>query len=257
TGRSESFLTAAPNTGKPYPSYPHMDPELISEVVGKSHFDLNRVKELVEARPELARATWEWLLGDFESAIEAASHVGRRDIIQYLLSKGASPNIFTFATLGAYDIVRGMIVFSPGIQTSLGPHGISLLSHAKVGLRMEDKMSKTEVENCKKLIGYLEELGNADGPKYLEIPEEERNAYLGDYRYGEGKEEGFTIQLDMRKLASLGPIGGFGGALYKISDNLFTYNGAPSVKVTFQWEGDSVKSLTLKMPGSEVTARKV
>ncbi|MEQ9591467.1 MAG: hypothetical protein RLN86_02660 [Cyclobacteriaceae bacterium] len=254
---SRPFFFEVSNSERPYPAYPSLEPELVSEVVGKSHFDLDRVRELVESRPELARATWEWRFGDFESAIGAASHVGRRDIIQYLLSKGASPSIFTFATLGANDIVRGMIAYSPGIQTSLGPHGISLLSHAKVGLRMEDSMSKIEIENCKKLIGFLEELSDADGPKYLEIPEKERDAYLGDYKYGDGKADGFTIQLDMRKLATLGPLGGFGGALYKMSENLFTYNGAPSVRVSFQWQDEAVKSVTVKTPDAEVKALRI
>lgn len=243
--------------GKPHPAYPSLEPDLVSEVVGKSHFDLEAVKNLVEKRPELARATWEWRFGDFESAIGAASHVGRRDIINYLLSKGATPDIFTFATLGAYEIVKGIIQLSPGIQTSSGPHGISLLSHAKVGLRMEDKMSSDEIENSKRLIAYLEELGDADGPQYMEVPESEKPKYLGDYKYGEGKDEGFSIQLNMRKMLSLGAIGEFGGALYKIRENEFTYNGAPSVSVSFQFEKEKVISMTITEPGSSLVAKKI
>ncbi|SNT39873.1 hypothetical protein SAMN05421640_3773 [Ekhidna lutea] len=263
-GLSLPFTTSAsifekdhPSIGKPYPAYPSLEPELVSEVVGKSHFDLDTVKKLVDKRPELARATWEWRFGDFESAIGAASHVGRRDIIHYLLSKGATPDIFTFATLGAFETVKGIIQLSPGIQASLGPHGISLLSHAKVGLRMEDKMSTQEVDNCKKLIDYLEDLGDADGPSYEEVPESEKPKYLGDYKYGEGEKEGFSIQLNMRKLLSLGAIGEFGGALYKTGKNQFNYSGAPSIKVTFQFDGDQVKSLTVKDPDREIVAKKI
>ncbi|WP_424963670.1 hypothetical protein [Ekhidna sp.] len=254
---SPKINRATPLSGKPYPAYPSLEPDLVNEVVGKSHFDLDTVKKLVEYRPELARATWEWRFGDFESAIGAASHVGRRDIIQYLLSKGATPDIFTFATLGAYETVKGIIQLSPGIQTSSGPHGISLLSHARASLRMEETLTSTEKENCKKLIGYLEELGNADGPKYKDVSEEDKPKYLGDYKYGEGKDEGFTIQLNMRKMLSLGAIGEFGGALYKVGENEFTYNGAPSVRVTFQHEGDQIKSLTVKEPDREIIAKKV
>lgn len=241
---------------KPYPAYPSLDPELVSDVVGKSHFDLPRVKELIKTWPELARATWEWRFGDFETAIGAASHVGRRDIIQFLISKGASPDMFTFAALGAYSIVKNMIELSPGIQRSLGPHGISLLSHAKASLRMEDKMTVQEVNNAKKLIDYLEELGDAAGSIYEEVSESEKSAYLGDYRYGSGASDGFTVQLNMRKMLSLGALGEFGGALYKVADDEFMYNGAPSVKVTFQKEGDIVRTLTVKIPGSEIVAKK-
>ncbi len=243
--------------GKPYPAYPSLDPELVGEVVGKSHFDLVRVKQLVEERPELASATWEWRFGDFESAIGAASHVGRRDIVQYLLSKGARPNIFTYTVLGAYKVVKGMIEYTPGIQKTPGPHGISLLDHAHAGLRMKDKMTATQIEDCKKLIDYLEELGDAGGETYEDVKEEDKPKYLGDYKYGEKENEGFSIKLNMRKALSIGAIGEFGGALYKIGDNLFTYNGAPSVRITFDWKNDLVQSLTVKIPGSEITARKV
>lgn len=245
------------NPGRPYAAYPSLDPELVGDVVGKSHFDLETVKKLVEERPELAHASWEWRFGDFESAVGAASHVGRRDIVEYLLSKGARPNIFTYAMLGAYDAVKGMVTYTPGIQRTLGPHGISLLDHAHAGLRMKDRMTNTQRDNAKRLIDYLESLGDAGGETYEEVPEANKQKYLGDYRYGEAKGEGFSVQLNMRKMLSLGAIGEFGGALYKIGENLFTYNGAPSVRVTFQWEGDSVKSLTVKMPGSKVTAQKV
>ncbi len=244
-------------SGKPYPAYPSLDPDLVQEVVGKSHSDLDAVKSLVEKRPELARATWEWRFGDFESAIGAASHVGRRDIVQYLLSKGARPNLFTYTVLGAYEVVKNMIDFSPGIQRTLGPHGISLLDHAYAGLRMKSSMSTKEVDNCKKLIDYLESLGDAGGEEYQDLPDEEKQKYLGDYKYGDAEDEGFTVQLNMRKMLSLGGIGEFGGSLYKVGDNEFIYNGAPSVKVSFQWELDKVKSLIVKEPERSIVAKKI
>ena len=117
-----------------YSRYPSIDDSIVAEVVGVSHFNLPRLKELVDKRPELARATWDWAFGDWETAIGAASHVARRDIAMYLMSKGARPDIFTFAMLGAFDAVKNMIASQPGIQTIKGPHGISLLQHAKNGL---------------------------------------------------------------------------------------------------------------------------
>src|SRR5687768_13455199 len=61
--------------------YPSIEDSIVSEVVGVSHFNLDRLKVLVDARPELSRATWDWAYADWESAIGAASHVGRRDIV--------------------------------------------------------------------------------------------------------------------------------------------------------------------------------
>ena len=167
--------------------FPNIDPALIAEVVGKSHADLDRVKELVNVRPELARSVWEWRFGDFESAIGAASHVGRRDIAQFLISKGARPTLYTFAMLGNYETVKAMIDFSPGIQMSSGPHGISLLDHAYAGRRMQGDMTSKEIENLEKTIAYLETLGNANGDTYIDVPSEEQQKYLGDYRYGSGE----------------------------------------------------------------------
>jgi len=242
---------------KPHLRYPALIDEQVSEVVGASHFDLDKVKALVDKRPELARASWDWGFGDFESALGAASHVGRRDIVQYLLSQGARPNIFTYAMMGAYDVVKGMIEFAPGVQRNLGPHGLSLLSHAKAGQRMQDTMSKVNVESLKKLTDYLESLGDADGTEYEDETEAAKQKYLGDYKYGEGADEGFTVRLNMRKLLSLGKIGNFGGALFKIGDNKFFYNSAPSTVITFQIENNNVKSLTVSEPDSVMVAAKI
>jgi hypothetical protein len=237
--------------------FPNISPEIIREVVGKSHFDLDRVKELVEKRPELSRSVWEWRFGDFESAVGAASHVGRRDIALYLVSKGARPTIFTFAMLGHFQVLQSVIEASQGIQEVTGPHGISLLDHAYAGRRMSDKMTRSEIEDLEKTIEYLTALGNAGGEKYMDISPEEQEKYLGDYKYGTGENEGFTIDVNMRKLLSLGPVGGFGGALYKIGENRFTYNGAPSVIITFDIQDGEVKRLKLTEPDYTIVAEKV
>ena len=238
-------------------NYPNIDPELVKEVVGVSHFNLVRLKELVDKRPELAKATWEWRFGDFESAIGAASHVGNREIVNYLLSKGAKPTLFTFAMMGAYDVVKSAIEYSPGIQRHTGPHGISLLSHAMAGNRMKDQMDAKGQDDLKRLQDYLISLGDADGQKYGEVTPEEQKKYLGDYKYGEGDRDGFTVSLSMRKGLSLGPINDFGGEIYKIGEHRFTYNGVPSVTIVFEVENEVVKSLTVNDPDFTIKAFKV
>ena len=60
----------------------------------------------------------------------------------------------------------------------------------------------------------------------------------------------------MRKLLSLGPIGEFGGALYKIGNNKFIYNGAPSVEITFDIRDDKVYSLKVTDPDMMIVAQK-
>lgn len=234
--------------------YPNIEPEIVNEVVGKSHFDLDRVRQLVDHRPELAKASWEWRYGDWESAIGAASHVGRRDIVRYLISKGARPTLYTHAMMGALDIVKSYVTFYPGIQRVTGPHGISLLDHAEIGLMRKDDLTVDEIKRQEAMLDYLVALGDAGGPEYLPIEDDEKERMLGDYYYGENEDEGFSVTLNMRKMPSLGPIGGFGGGLLKIAENTYTYNGAPSVQVTFEVDGNVAKSITVKDPDYTIVA---
>jgi hypothetical protein len=229
--------------------YPAIAEEIVSEVVGVSHFNLDKLKVLVNQRPELSRATWDWGFGDWETAIGAASHVGRKDIVAYLLSKGARPDIFTFAMLGAFETVKSMIEFSPGLQQTSGPHGISLLQHTKNG----DAKSNESI----KLIDYLTSLGDADSQKYQILDEIEKQKYVADYKYDDGDLDGFSIKVNSRKSLLFGKIGKFGGALLKIGENKFTYNGAPSVVISFQFDNDKIVSLTVQEPDLTLIARKM
>jgi hypothetical protein len=237
--------------------YPAIDDAIVAEVVGASHFNLDRVREMVNHRPELARATWDWGFGDWETALGAASHVGRRDIAGFLMDHGARPDIFTYAMLGSYQPVKSMIEAIPGIQTIAGPHGISLLQHAKNGSRSEG-LPDEQREEYDRLISYLEKLGNADlQPEFPEMTAGQKEKYLGDYKYGEGPEDGFTIKLNMRKQLALGRLGASGGALYQKAENVFSYNGTTSVEIRFQVENERVISLTVDEPDLILTARKV
>lgn len=236
----------------PHDRYPAVKLDIASEIVGVAHFNIDRLKELVNPRPELAKAVWDWGFGDWESAIAAASHVGRKDIVDYLIGKGAVPTFFTYAMLGDYDMVKKIIDSAPGIQKNFGPHGISLLQHAKTGLQTEG----LDKGKARQLVDYLQGLGDADGRQYLSLEETEKAKYLGDYKYGDGKDDGFTIKLNMRKLISLGRLGKSGGALWRIGENEFAYQGAPSVTVKFLVQNNNVVSLALKEPGLTLTATK-
>ena len=49
-------------------AFPAQDPSLVREIVGVSHRDLKRVRELVERQPALARASIDWGFGDWEAS---------------------------------------------------------------------------------------------------------------------------------------------------------------------------------------------
>lgn len=229
--------------------YPAITEELANEVVAVSHFDLNKLKDLVDKRPELANAAWDWGFGDWETAIGAASHVGRIDIVEYLISKGAKPDIFSFAALGSYTTVKSMIKFMPGLQKTLGPHGISLLQHATNG--------ESKTRDSKKLIEYLTKLGDADGFEYQTISDEEKQKYFADYKYGEGEFDGFTVKVNSQKKLLFGKLGRSGGSLLKIGEHTFTYNGAPSVKISFQTTDDQIVSMTVSEPELTLIAKRI
>lgn len=97
------------------------------------HYDLAMVKKLLDKEPALLNATVDWGGGDFESALGGASHLGKHDIIEFLLSKGARMDLFCAAASGLTEVVRGMITACPALAQARGPHGIPLMMHAKMG----------------------------------------------------------------------------------------------------------------------------
>ncbi len=110
-----------------------LPPAVVGEFVGRSHMDLGRVTELLAAYPTLIHAAFDWGNGDWETATGAAAHSGRRDILEFLLSKGARLDIFAAAALGKMALVKAYVHESPAAIHQAGPHGISLLDHAKKG----------------------------------------------------------------------------------------------------------------------------
>jgi len=106
---------------------------VVGEFVGKAHNDLMRVTEMITQYPTLANATYDWGNGDFETALGAAAHMGRKDIAELLLARGARICIFAAAMLGKIDIVKAIIRDDASALTRPGPHNISLLDHAKAG----------------------------------------------------------------------------------------------------------------------------
>ena len=64
---------------------PALELSLVQEFVAVAHSDLERTRALLEQEPGLVNASWDWGGGDFESALGAAAHMGRKDIANYLL----------------------------------------------------------------------------------------------------------------------------------------------------------------------------
>lgn len=112
---------------------PALSSDLVEEIVRVAHSDLGRTRELLSQEPALVNAVWDWGGGDFETALGAAAHMGRKDIANFLLDHGARLDIFAAAMLGKLEIVKAAIAAYPDAVNTPGPHGIPLLAHAEAG----------------------------------------------------------------------------------------------------------------------------
>lgn len=101
--------------------------ELVQPFVLAAHTDLGKVQELYAEHPELLDVPWQPVN---ETAIQAASHMGRRDIAEWLLERGAPLRIYTAAMLGRTETVAALLAADPSLANARGAHGISLMYHA-------------------------------------------------------------------------------------------------------------------------------
>ena len=105
----------------------------IDEFVLAAHRDADKTKKMVDHNPLILNCASQYVRGDFETAIGGASHMGRKDIADILVERGARLDIFNLTFLGFPDVVKKLIETSPNYLTAYGPHGFTLLHHAKVG----------------------------------------------------------------------------------------------------------------------------
>lgn len=229
-------------------SYPSTDRAAMKAVVGAAHTKLDIVKELVMARPELAKASYDWGFGDVESALGAASHMGRKDIAEFLIEYGARPDIYTFAMLGKLNTVKAMIEDMPGIETVRGPHGFTLFHHAMMRLRRKN-VEGQEKEEQEELVAYLESIEGANvGEASLDISTEEKQIYLGTYQFGDKDEAYFEVEINGMDMLSISRPNQNGRSLKKVGEHTFAPAGAPSVRLIFTEVNDTIQSLTIHDP---------
>lgn len=220
---------------RPFPEFPQADPKLAQEMVGVCHSNETRVKELADIKPELVNAVWDWGYGDWETALGAAAHTGGRGIAEFLIQRGARLDLFAATMLGMTDVVKGMVTALPGIQKTYGPHGITLLAHAKAG-----------GEQAKATLAYLESLGDADQrPTSAELSAEQQEIYLGKYPFGPGPEDRVVVKLSERGDMQLAIGKSSSRRLNFLGHHEFSPAGARSVRVRFDVENGKAKALTI------------
>lgn len=224
---------------------PQQDPAVVKEMVGISHADVTRVRELVERQPALANATIDWGFGDWETALGAASHVGRREIAEFLIANGAHPTIFSAAMLGQLDVVKAFVAAVPGIQRTLGPHGINLLSHARAG-----------GAGAAEVVKYLEGVDGSDRRLPTEtLAAADRDAIVGEYAFAAGPRDYFTVDVRNDQLGIERP-GQTRRFLFHTGSLVFFPSGVPSVRIAFAREGTRALQLTVADPTVFLTAKR-
>jgi len=226
-------------------SFPMHEPELVEEVVGVSHGNLARVKELVGRQPALAKVSFDWGFGDWESCIDAASHVGNRDIAEFLVANGARPTIFTAAMLGQLDVVKALIAAAPGIQRTPGPHSITLLRHAMAG-----------GPRAQAVVDYLKSIEGADQrPVEKPLTPEDAKKLSGTYAYGLTQYSRIEMTANAQNQMQFGRPGRFPRGLTHLGSYEFVPVGAERVRIRFN-ETAGAMTLTVHDPDVILTAKK-
>jgi len=227
--------SAAESRVKPE-GFPRQSPKLVQDTVGASHGRFERVRELVTAYPELAKASWDWGFGDWESPIEAASHTGQREIALFLMEHGARPNLFTFAMFGNLGAVKAILEGLPQQAKCLGPHGLSLLHHAKVG-----------GDQAAEVLRFLEGQGHADAAP-SPTPKELADSLVGRFTARDGDGPKFEVLYKKERLVLQGE-DGLARNLTQLPDGAFHPSGAPSVRFRFDVVGGIAQSASVSMGG--------
>ena len=126
---------------------------LVQDFVIYAHDNLDMVKKLLEKEPLLLNAAMDWGGGDWETGLGGASHLGKRDIAEFLIEHGARIDLFASAMLGQLDVIKSMLKLQPKLIDAKGPHGFSLHWHANAG-----------GEKSKEVLDYLQ------GVKEVKLP---------------------------------------------------------------------------------------
>lgn len=218
-------VRAQPASGKPagtgtWPGFPQQDPALVREMVGASHGNVARVKELLKAHPELARAAIDWGFGDWETALGAASHVGNKEIAELLLANGARLDIFAAAMLGWTAVVKQILTIKPELVKTRGPHSIPLVAHAENG-----KHQPT--------VDYINSVPGGENRSMPDAPKAELiEMYSGAYA-GQDGQPGVTLTKSQFGLAiKADSPGAASRLLFPTGEHTFHPAGAENVKVT-------------------------
>jgi uncharacterized protein len=106
---------------------------VVEELVGNAHGNLARVRELLDVHPAALNLKAPWN----ETAIEAATQMGDKPIIELLIGRGAPVDFFTACVLGRMDEVKVELEADPSRVNARGVHDLPALYFAAIGGDLE------------------------------------------------------------------------------------------------------------------------
>jgi len=142
---SSNIINAKQNAQQGPPPY---SIDMVKEFVIAGHGNLEKTQSMVKDYPNLVFSKFDWGNGDFEAAIEGAGHLGNKDIANFLLDAGSRVTLFVLTMLGKTELVKPILEAYPKLIFANGPHGFTMLHHAKVGGK-----------DGEELYSYLQEKG--------------------------------------------------------------------------------------------------
>ncbi len=107
-----------------------LDTEEVKRFVISAHSDLASVRDTLGRTPAFLNAAYFWSAEDGETAIQAAAHMARRDIAEYLLDRGAAMTLGAAAMLGQRETVETMLKAEPSSANKICVHNMRVLYHA-------------------------------------------------------------------------------------------------------------------------------
>jgi uncharacterized protein len=108
---------------------PQVEQSVVEDLVGNAHGNLVRVREILDAHPDALnlRAPWN------ETAVEAATQMGNKPILDFLIARGAPVDFFTACVLGRVDDVTRELAADPTRANGRGVHDLPALYFAGIG----------------------------------------------------------------------------------------------------------------------------
>lgn len=127
--RTSRFLYTADGGRFEKPEQPPYPWPVINELVGVSHGNLARMRELLGLYPRLLHASASW----DELGVEAGAHVGFKDGVRFLLDQGAPASLPTAAMMGMTAHVRKLLEEDPGRIWECGAHNMPPIWYPAIG----------------------------------------------------------------------------------------------------------------------------